>query len=251
MQELEVVNHCREINRCNQRGGRMLSIFDLIERGTIDINLASFSLYYISQGYSFLVGANPGGAGKTTVMGALLNLIPPGIDLYPATEDVITEALKKHYSKKSCFICHEIGSGHWFAYLWGTNLKNYFKLLDYGHILASNLHADDIDEAYSQICIENRIPLEYFRKINLMYFIKILPGYRRIINKVYLSEGTYEHTLIYDYDSNKNIIERHINDFDFYHKCQEFIDQKLATIRTIEDTRRAVIEFLRNNSKKS
>ena len=247
MCELEVINHCREINRCNQRGGRMLSIFDLIERGTMDIALAGFSLYCISRGSSFLVGANPGGAGKTTVMGALLNLLPPGIDLYPATEDVIDEALKKRITKRSCFICHEIGSGHWFAYLWGSALRNYFKLLDLGHVLATNLHADDIDEAYSQICIENRVPVEYFRRINLMYFIKILPGYKRVINKIYLSDGVGEHILVYDYGSGENLIEQHVEDFDFYCKCMEFISQKVGSIRTIEDTRKAVLDFLRTN----
>ena len=49
----------------------MLSVVDLIDAGTISVDLAAYSLAAISQGASFLVGAMPGGAGKTTVMGAL------------------------------------------------------------------------------------------------------------------------------------------------------------------------------------
>jgi hypothetical protein len=55
--------HCRQIARCNQRGGRMLSIVDLIEAGTITPELAAYSLAAIGSGASFLVGAMPGGAG--------------------------------------------------------------------------------------------------------------------------------------------------------------------------------------------
>ena len=68
MTDSDIRNHCAEINRCNQRGGRMLSIVDLIQAGTISRDLAAYALAAIGNGASFLVGAMPGGAGKTTVM---------------------------------------------------------------------------------------------------------------------------------------------------------------------------------------
>ena len=40
-----------------------------------------YALAAIGNGASFMVGANPGGAGKTTVMGALLNLVPDDAEL--------------------------------------------------------------------------------------------------------------------------------------------------------------------------
>src|SRR5512135_1242130 len=79
-----IERHCREIDRCNQRSGRMLSVVDLIEAGTMTRVLAAYALVAIGQGASFMVGALPGGAGKTTVMGALLNFVPPEVDLHPA-----------------------------------------------------------------------------------------------------------------------------------------------------------------------
>lgn len=63
-----ILAHCAEIERCNQRGGRMLSIVDLIEAGTMTRELAAYSLAAIGAGASFMVGALPGGAGKTTVI---------------------------------------------------------------------------------------------------------------------------------------------------------------------------------------
>jgi Flp pilus assembly CpaF family ATPase len=62
----ETLRHCVEIDRCNQRGGRMLSIVDLIDAGTMSPELAAYSLAAIGGGASFMVGALPGGAGKTT-----------------------------------------------------------------------------------------------------------------------------------------------------------------------------------------
>jgi len=73
-----ILHHCREIDRCNQRGGRMLSIVDLVQAGTFTVDLAAYALAAIGKGASFMVGALPGGAGKTTVMGVIQSLLAAG-----------------------------------------------------------------------------------------------------------------------------------------------------------------------------
>jgi hypothetical protein len=37
-----IARHCRELDRCNQRGGRMLSVFDLLDAKTLDLDLAAY-----------------------------------------------------------------------------------------------------------------------------------------------------------------------------------------------------------------
>lgn len=245
----EIALHCNEINRCNQRGGRMLSVFDLLDRGTLDIELARFALYWISQGSSFLVGANPGGAGKTTVMGALLNFVPPDVPLIPATEQAVIQGIKEGAHTKKCYICHEIGAGHWFAYLWGSALRNYFSLLDFGHILATNLHADDIHEAYDQICTENGVPERYFHRINLMFYLRILPGYKRRIEKVYFSRGDTPHRLVYDAEEQVCLLHETIEDTSYFQECTNWICSHQGKIHTIEETRQAIIPFFQTHKK--
>jgi hypothetical protein len=192
--------HCREINRCNQRGGRMLSIVDLLEAGTFTPDLAAYCLAAISRGASFMVGALPGGAGKTTVMGALLNFVPPSVPLHAADSLPTIEWAARFNRQRTCYICHEIGPGHYFAYLWGEPLRAYFELLRNGHMLATNLHAESLEDARRQICDVNQVPLVLFRKINLVLFIEFSGGWhgRRIISQLWESDGRFEHQLLYD-----------------------------------------------------
>lgn len=198
----QLEQHCREINRCNQRGGRMLSIVDLLEAGTFTPDLAAYCLAAISRGASFMVGASPGGAGKTTVMGALLNFVPPGVTLHAADTLPIIEWAAKFNRQRGCYICHEIGTGHYFAYLWGEPLRAYFELLRQGHMLATNLHADSLEDARHQICHENQVSPLLFRKINLVLFIEFAGGWRgrRVISQLWESDGRLEHQLLYDGD---------------------------------------------------
>ena len=51
----DVQTHCTEVNRCNQRGGRMLSVVDLIDAGTLTRDTAAYSLAAICNGASFMV----------------------------------------------------------------------------------------------------------------------------------------------------------------------------------------------------
>ena len=75
MIDLEQDNH-RQIEQLNQRGGRMLSIVDLIQAGTISVEMAAYAMRAMEAGDSLLTAARPGGAGKTTLMAALLNFLP-------------------------------------------------------------------------------------------------------------------------------------------------------------------------------
>ena len=145
-----VTRHCREIERCNQRVGRMLSAVDLIRAGTITEDLAAYALGAIRGGASFMVGARPGGAGKTTVMGALLNFVPADVELAAADGLPAIDAARTQ-SRRRCYICHEIGAGPYYAYLWGEPLRRYFDLPLAGHMLSTNLHADTYEEARERI----------------------------------------------------------------------------------------------------
>ena len=50
------------------------------------------------------------------------------------------------------------------------SVGEYFKLKNYGHVLASNLHADTYDQAFDQICGDNKVlEQEFLNKLNRKY----------------------------------------------------------------------------------
>jgi hypothetical protein len=245
-----ITKHCRELNRCNQRGGRMLSVFDLLKAETLDLNLAAYLMACISRGASFMVGSVPGGAGKTTVMCALLNFVPVDVPLIAATPDVVFKASKVSTPSRACYICHEIGSGPYFAYLWSDALRAYCGLCENGHMLATNLHADDMEEAREQVCSDNSVRQELFNRFELLIFLRIEGTYlktRRRIEKVYSSDGVSDHVLVFDAANNSNV-DPNKNNFmaesEYVIACRNFLKKMAPTTRTIEQTRRQVVEFL-------
>ena len=54
----------RDWSGVNQRGGRMLSVFELLAARTLDLDLAAYFLARSSRGASFMVGARPEGRAR-------------------------------------------------------------------------------------------------------------------------------------------------------------------------------------------
>lgn len=250
----EISKHCDELNRCNQRGGRMLSVFDLLAAKTLDLDLAAYLMARISKGSSFMVGSVPGGAGKTTVMCALLNFLPMDVPLIAATPEAVYEAANAKVSPpRTCYVCHEIGSGHYFAYLWADALRAYCGLLEHGHLLATNLHADNPEQAREQICDTNGVRSEHFNKFELLIFLRIEDGYlkaNRWIEEVYSGDGSSVHKLIFHANDKRTIdenAENYLAEPEYFAACRDFLTKISPDVRTIEDTRLHVVEFLRQD----
>ncbi len=239
--------HCRELARCNQRGGRMLSVFDLLAAETLDLDLAAYFLAHIARGASFMIGANPGGAGKTTVMCALLNFVPADTLLAAAADDALRECPRMLDEQRTCLICHEIGAGPYFAYLWGEPLRRFCALSDTGCMLAANLHADDIDEARLQVCVENDVPRSHFAAFQLVAFLRVEgSGYspRRRIERVYASDGSSAHELVFEHGRGLTPRDDGLDPAWLY-ECRDFLARNAGkTAMTIEKTRGLVLDFL-------
>ncbi|MHC4120530.1 MAG: hypothetical protein ACYSWO_23800 [Planctomycetota bacterium] len=241
-----IARHCEQLNRCNQRGGRMLSIFDLLTAGTLDLDLAAYLMARISRGSSFMVGAEPGGAGKTTVMCALLNFVPTDVTLIAATPQAVSRSADAAMSRRACYICHEIGSGSYYAYLWSKDLRTYCGLSEKRHMLATNLHADDLEQARDQVCGTNGVQADHFNKFELLIFLRVKGGYfdaRRWIDLVYAGDGSSEHELVFTAEGGlkKNC---HKTDPEHFTACRDFLNERTRETKTIEQTRAGVLEFL-------
>ena len=235
--------HAGEIDRCNQRGGRMLSVVDLIEAGTLSPEMAAYSLAVIGKGASFMVGAIPGGAGKTTVMGSLLNLVPPEAWLAPADSLAAIERGLAEPRPRKCYICHEIGRGHYYAYLWGEALRAFFELPTAGHMIATNLHADTFEQARDQVRRDNGVSAGAFRRMNAVYFLALERDdrtVRRRIVDVWESDGREDHRRVFD--DGRRVGESRLAARHDLTRATKTMDALLKSgARTVEDVRRFLL----------
>jgi hypothetical protein len=198
--EAHIQAHVRAINDCNQRGGRMLSLVDLIDAGTVDLPLAAYLAAAMRRGASLLVGARPGGAGKTAVMCALLNFLPDQTAIHPIDRPaVLTAAGRDERPGDTCYLAHEIGAGHWYAYVWGREARAFFALAERGHIVVSNLHADTVEETRDQLCRENGVARAHVDAVTLKVYLRMARtgggSVRRCVSRVYESDGTADRLL--------------------------------------------------------
>ena len=151
------------VNRANQRGGRMLSVVDLVEAGTFSPTQAAWLAARVLEGGSWLVGARPGGAGKTTVMAALLALVPRGaVVRLTANEGDWQEARRGEY-----VVSYELSPGSYDAYIWGEDVRRLARLGGSGRRIVSNLHADTLEEAREQVVGQCGATEEEFRAFGL------------------------------------------------------------------------------------
>lgn len=199
---MDVERHnLQQIERLNQRGGRTLSIVDLIRAGTLTIDMAAWAMRAMSQGASILTGARPGGAGKTTLMAAILNLMPPDVPIATVDRGDVLQRAHACTPEPACYLAHEIGSGDWFGYIWGGDVARFLALVDPPRRVASCLHADTLEELAAVLCAR---PLGVSRaaigRVGLILFMHVSPGagaYRRRVAAMHEADGQGGHRLRY------------------------------------------------------
>jgi len=204
---MDIERHAyRQIEQLNQRGGRTLSIVDLMQAGTLSIEMAACAMRAMHQGASLLTGARPGGAGKTTLMAAILNFLPPEVPLVTVDgSHVISEGLACSRAVPACYLAHEIGSGDWYGYIWGRDVADFFSLIDGNRRVASCLHADTLDEVNDILCSAPlNVPPPALRRVGVVLFMHVARGaggYRRRVATFWEADGHGEHELRFQWDA--------------------------------------------------
>lgn len=163
-----------EIEKLSQRG-KTLSIVDLINDHTLNIEMAAHLLYIVSHGASFLTAARPGNAGKTTLTQCLLTYLPPDAEIVTISDSsMLSTTPPSNQNGYTYYLCHEIGSGRWFGYLWGDDVRKLFSLMNENHFIASCIHADFLDELREILLSEElNVAEEDFRKLDLILFMHL------------------------------------------------------------------------------
>ena len=252
MSDFEQHNH-RQIEMLNQRGGRTLSIVDLIGAGTIGVEMAACAMRAVAEGASLLTGAVPSGAGKTSLMAALLNLLPPGVPIGTVDcADVIHKARGLPADEPVCYLVHEIGAGHWFGYLWGPDVAEFLALVEGPRRIASCLHADTLEELTETLCSPPlRVDRQALGRVGLILFMRMSRaggGLRRRVWAFHESDGSGRHRLLFSWDPDTDTFRQTADLSDpaglepYSAFIQRLVDEGDAQTQSV---RRKVVEFYR------
>ncbi len=197
------------IEQLNQRGGRTLTVVDLIRAGTIDCAMAACGMRAMAEDGALLTGAVPGGAGKTTLMAAMLHFLPPDVPIVTVDHpSVVAEA----GPGPACYLAHEIGSGHWYGYIWGGDVARYFGLIGEGRRIASCLHADTLEQMRDILCSPPlRVAPEAFGHVDVLMFMAVRRGLRSVTRRVatlYEADGEGGRRLLYEWEPMSDTFRR-------------------------------------------
>jgi len=251
--DIELNNH-RQIDQLNQRGGRTLSIVDLLQAGTVSLDMAACAMRAMHQGASLLTGARPGGAGKTTLMAAILALAPPGLAILTVdSPQVIQDGLQRPAAESACYLAHEIGSGDWYGYIWGRDVARFFSLIGGQRRIASCLHADTLEELTSILTSPPlRVSPEALAQVGLILFMHVdfAPrSCRRRVATFWQSDGQGGHRMVFRWDAGGDRFEPsarfekpdELNRYRGF--LQGLVDDGQSNIAAV---RRRVVEFYRD-----
>ena len=179
---------------------------DLVQAGTISVEMAGYAMRAMAEGASLLTGARPGGAGKTTLMAAILGLLPPGVPIITVDDSrVIREGLRRLVTEPACYLAHEIGSGHWHGYIWGPDVADFFSMIDGERRIVSCLHADTLEEVTGILCSPPlRVARESLGRMHLILFMHVIPGprgYRRRVASFWEADGHGGHRKVFRWNA--------------------------------------------------
>lgn len=142
------------------------SVAELIAGGVLDADLAALAWILVEARLPLIVGGLQQGAGKTTVLEALLDFLPPTvrrIDLAGTDEDFawLPEAEALGWTRSAAaapgaipvvpaaavLVAAEL-SEHLPIYTWGRAARTLIRAASLGYGIAATIHADGLDEVH-------------------------------------------------------------------------------------------------------
>lgn len=143
------------------------SVVELIASGVLDADLAALAWILVEARLPLIVGGLQQGAGKTTVLEALLDFVPPParrIDLAGGAEDFawLPEAEALGWTRSTPVVAEAIPvtpvsavlvaaelSEHLPIYTWGHAARTLVRAASIGYGVAATLHADRLEDVHA------------------------------------------------------------------------------------------------------
>ena len=145
-----------------------LSIVQIMQAGTLPPRLAAAFWLGLERGASFVFAADPPGAGKTTILTALLSFARPDTVAYFTRGWGETFDLPPPSDDYPTYIMVNEMSDHLPVYSWGPYVVRVFELLGEGYSLCTTVHADTVDGVIEQFVDDVGVPREHLARLTFV-----------------------------------------------------------------------------------
>ena len=145
-----------------------LSIVQIMQAGTLPPRMAAAFWLGIEHGASFVFAAEPPGAGKTTILTALLPFAREETLVYFTRGWGETFDLPPPSDDHATYIMVNEMSDHLPVYSWGPYVVKSFELLAEGYSLATTLHAETVEEVIEQLVEDNDAAPEHVARLEFV-----------------------------------------------------------------------------------
>ncbi len=135
-----------------------LSITQILRAGTMPPRVAAMLWLVMERGRSIILAADPPGAGKTTILTALLAFARPDAGVYFTRGWGEQFRLPPPDGDAPIFVMVNEMSDHLPVYSWGPYVVRAFELIPEGYALASTMHADTVEGVIEQLTDECDVP---------------------------------------------------------------------------------------------
>jgi hypothetical protein len=136
-----------------------LSITQILQAKTMPVRVAAILSLAMERGAPMILAAEPPGAGKTTILTALLAFAPPDSSVYFTRGWGETFALPPRAAgDPPTYILVNEMSDHLPVYSWGPYVQRELELAAEGYSLMSTMHSETVDGVIEQLTEECDVP---------------------------------------------------------------------------------------------
>ncbi len=149
-----------------------VTILELVRNGTLSAEIAATLWAAVEERRSILVVAIPRFAGKSTVMRALLSLLPADVPVHQLSGDEAQMAELKQAATGGYLVVGEFSQAPVPGYIWGEPVRRVFDTMSAGYSLATALHAPGVHDAIAAVCEGNGVSDEAASRFDLVVYIE-------------------------------------------------------------------------------
>ena len=162
------------------------SLLGMVKNNTLDLRLAALLWLLIERRASLIFASTPDLTGRTAMLSALIDFMPPGIRpiyVYGPEFEIANFAVDVP-PDNSYLLIPELGQDRE-SYLWGKSVGRLFRALDRGYAVGTTMHADSPEQVVKALnSAPNRVPGKLIGGVHVVVNLRTVPGGRSVARRV-------------------------------------------------------------------